>query len=224
MKLSKNTHAVLSNFASINNGLLVKPGSLIGTISPNKTILAFATAETFDQEFCIYDLSQFLGTLSLFDDPELTFHEKTVVIVEGAAAINYTYADPNTIVTVPDKKLTCDPDVSFEVSADILSQVFRGASVLALPNVIFEPNGGGGVAVSAIDVKDSSSNRLCVDIPAEDCTVVPDHEFKMVFKVENLKLMAGTYNVMISQKGIGHFSTEGLEYFIAVDQADSSFK
>ena len=47
-----------------------------------------------------------------------------------------------------------------------------------------------------------------------------DAEFQMVFKIENMKLLSGGYQVGISSKGISHFSHEHskLQYWIATEQ------
>ena len=41
----------------------------------------------------------------------------------------------------------------------------------------------------------------------------------MIFKIENLKLMRGSYDVEISNAGLGHFShsAKELEYWIATE-------
>ena len=43
--------------------------------------------------------------------------------------------------------------------------------------------------------------------------------FKMYFKTENLKMVAGDYDVNISSKGISHFKNKNssLEYWIALE-------
>ena len=49
--------------------------------------------------------------------------------------------------------------------------------------------------------------------------------FNMVFKIENLKLFSGDYNVEVTSKGISKFShtSTNLQYFIATE-ADSKFE
>lgn len=231
MKLSDNTVGILQNFANINNGILIAPGNQIKTISPNKTILASAKVEEdFDTQFCIYDLSQFLSTISMFSSAELNFEKDLVVISDGSAKIKYTYADPKTIVVPPDKVLSITSDISFKLSAAILQKAMKAANVLGLPNLVFSSeNGSDKLMIKSTDVKNSTSNELTIDIDAKDCYTVPDNEFKMVFKFENLKLKTGndmSYQVDISKVGISKFTEfekKNLEYFIAVETADSKF-
>ena len=106
MKLSSETLDILRSFSNINNGILVKPGQSISTMSTQKTILAKAeVSEVFDKQFCIYDLSQFLGTLKLFKDPDLDFQDKKVIISENNTTVKYAYASVETIVSPPNKEL-----------------------------------------------------------------------------------------------------------------------
>ena len=222
MKLSNDTLLVLQNFAAINNGLQVKPGHNLKTISPNKTLLALATvAEKFDTPFCIYDLNQFLGTLSLFDSPELEFGENAVEIVEDATRLTYVYADPNTIVTVPTKKLECDGDVEFELPKVKLDKLQKAANILGLPNLVITLDDAREYLLAvATDVKNSTSNNYKVKLDGE---IPSGASFKMVLKIDNLKLIPDDYKVKISSKGIAYFDGHKAEYFVAVEQNESEY-
>ena len=229
MKISNDTLVVLQNFAVINNGIQVKPGNCLQTISSNKTLLATASvSDNFDTPFCIYDLNQFLGTLSLFDSPELEFGENAVEIIEGSTKLNYVYADPNTIVTVPEKNLECDGDIEFELSGASLGKLTKAANVLGLPNLVITketgragvPRHGSHIVAYATDIKNSTSNNFKIDLEG---TNVPDAEFKMVLKFDNLILLPDDYAVKISSKGISHFVGSKAEYFVAVEQNESEY-
>ena len=222
MKISSSTITVLQSFATINNGIQVKAGTRINTISPNKTLLASANvSDQFEIPFCIYDLSQFLGTLSLFDSPDLEFGENSVAISEGATSLTYVYADPNTIVTVPDKKLDCDGDIEFNLPQTDLDRLQKAANILGLPNLqISNDTDNGKLVAVATDVKNSTSNNFKVEL---DGITIPDSQFKMVLKFDNLKLLPDDYRVKISSKGISHFDGQHAEYFVAVEQNESQF-
>ena len=222
MKISNNTLVVLQNYAAINNCIQVKTANSLKTISANKTLLGLATvAETFDTPFCIYDLSQFLGTLSLFDSPELDFGENAVEIVEGETRLKYVYADPNTIVTVPEKRLECDGDIEFDLPQKSLDRLQKAANILGLPNLVITTDDAGEYLVaSATDVKNSTSNNFKVKLNGE---TPPGATFKMVLKFDNLKLIPGDYHVRISSKGISHFDGTKTEYFVAVEQNESEY-
>jgi|LWDU01.1.fsa_nt_gi hypothetical protein len=222
MKISNDTLAVLQNFATINNGIQVKVGNNLKTISPNKTLLGLSVvSETFDVPFCIYDLSQFLGTLSLFDSPDLDFGENAVEIVEGETRLKYVYADPNTIVTVPEKRLECDGDIEFDLPQKSLDRLQKAANILGLPNLVITTDDAREHLIAvATDVKNSTSNNFKVTLDGETPSGAT---FKMVLKFDNLKLIPGDYHVRISSKGISHFDGKRAEYFVAVEQNESEY-
>ena len=127
MKLSDKTISVLKNFSSINQSILFKEGSKLRTISLMKNILAEATVtEEFAKDFGIYDLNQFLNGLSVHQSPELDFtNEGYVMIREGDSRSKYFFADPNVIVTPPEKEITLpSEDVCFELSTAVLEKLF----------------------------------------------------------------------------------------------------
>jgi len=222
MKISSATLEVLQNFAAINNGLQVKPGRNLKTISLNKTLLGLASVkENFEVPFCIYDLSQFLGTLSLFDSPELNFGDKSVEIAEDYTRLTYVYADPNTIVTVPEKKLVCEGDIEFDLTQKKLDKLQKAASILGLPNLVITLDDEREYLLAmATDVKNSTSNNYKVKLDGE---ISSGATFKMVLKFDNLKLIPDDYHVRISSKGISHFDGTKAEYFVAVEQNESEY-
>jgi len=230
MKISNETINVLQNFSTINNGLSVGTGNAIKTISPGKTLLASAdVAETFETKFCIYDLAQFLGTVSLFNSPEFEFGDNSVEISEGSTNLVYVYADPNTIITVPDKKLECNPDITFDLSRENLDRLQKAANVLGLPNLVITteasragvPRKPPQLVAMATDVKNSTSNNFKIELDGSQLGDITS--FKAVIKFENLKFLADDYRVTISTKGVSLFSGNRAEYFVAVDQNESEF-
>jgi len=222
MKISRETVAVLQNFASINSGLLVEKGNTLKTISPQKTILAEATVtEDFD-DFCIYDLSQFLGTLSLFEDPDLEFDDKYVAITNGNSRVKYIFADPETVVTVPKQKLDVASDIELVITKDNFEKASKAANVLGLQYIVFESDGE-SVVLKATDVKSSTSNEIAVEVDPDSVKTLPDHGFSMVFKMDNLKIIPDDYVVVISGQGIAEFTGSIAKYFVTVEQTDSKF-
>lgn len=221
MKISTQTLSILKNFASINGNILVRAGSTLSTISPQKNILASAVvAENFPSSFAIYDLGQFLGAISLFEDPDFNFTDKYVTISSGARSIRYWFAEPSMIIAAPEKKLSLPTeDVVFDASATAIQEVLKAASVLQAPEIAVVSDGETNTQLVATNVKNDTSNEYHVDVGQ-----VNTNKFRMVFKSENLKLIGGDYKVSISSKGMGRFHNEkaGLEYFIATE-ASSKF-
>ena len=218
MKLSNETVTVLKNFSTINQNLVIKSGNSISTMSAMKNIVAKARVqETFAQEFAIYDLNEFLAALSLFDNPDLDFQEDFVVISNGAH-LKYWYSDPS-VVTTPMKEVTMpESEVSFTLESNMISDVQKAAAVIGAPDMVLEAMSTGIAVLKVTDKKNKTANDYAVkvDVNNEDGKDVP---YKFWFKVENLKLLPGTYNVAVSSKNISHFvnTKVDVDYFIALE-------
>ena len=214
IKLSKKTLDILKNFASINSNILVNPGNVITTISPVKNVLAEASVdETFDTQFGVWDLNKFLGTVSLFTDPEFEFHDKYVVISgANSSSVKYFYCEPK-LLTTPNKKIQMPAGVvNFKLTQKNFNELQKAASVLQLPDIAVRSNDG-RMELVALDKTDDTSNSYSVDLGETDV------DFEFYFKVENLKLIYGDYSVEITEKVVSKFSHEtmNLSYWIALE-------
>jgi hypothetical protein len=213
--ISKSTVEVLKNFCSINKSIVIKPGNQVSTLSINKNILAIADVEeSFDSQISIYDLGVFLGGLSLFDSPKIDTSQSNYVTVSderGKSKTRFFYADPDIITQPPEKEINIpSEDVKFRLEAGTLQQLQRAASVYQLPDLcLFCSDGTMNLCVT--DKKNDTSNSYSVEVgESED-------EFCYCFKVENLKLLAGSYNVTISKQNVALFQGDGIKYFIALE-------
>ena len=219
MKLSNDTKEVLKNLSTINQNLLVKNGSVIGTMSAMKNIVSKATIpDSFNNEFAIYDLNEFLSAMSLFKDPTLTFDEKSVRFSEegGGSKLTYMFSDPS-IVTAPKTEITMPSvDVEFTFTQDTFNQILKASAVLGVPDVVLKGTTGGDIVLTVTDRKNETSNDFSIVVGENSPT-----DFTYFFKVENLKLLSGDYKVQVSSKGISHFSnvSKSIEYFIALEAA-----
>ena len=220
MKLSDSTLTVLKNFAGINNSILVKRGSKLRTISVAKNILAEADiTEDFPKDVAIYDLNQFLNGLSLHQDPNLDFTEDTYLTIrEGKRRVKYFFADPEVIVSPPEKEITLPTeDVSFQLESVTLEKLLKAAAVYQLPDLAAVGEAG-VVKLVVRDKKNDTSNEFAVVVGETD------KEFSFNFKVENIKIIPGAYDVTISSKLLAKFtnSSYNLIYYIALEP-DSTF-
>jgi len=217
MNLSNDTREVLKNFSSINQNLMVNSGNVIGTMSAMKNIVAKATIpDTFQNEFAIYDLNEFLSALSLFKKPSLNFSDKSVKLDEegGGSSLNYFFSDPS-IVTSPKTDITMPSvDVEFTFTQDTFNQIMKASAVLGTPDVEVKGTAGGDVNLVVTDRKNDTSNDFSMKVGENSSST-----FSHFFKVENLKLLSGDYNVQVSNKGISHFKniSKDIEYFIALE-------
>ena len=221
MKLSEKTLTLLKNFSNINQSILFKKGSSLRTMSVMKNILAEATIdEDLPTDFGIYDLSQFLNGLTLHNRPELDFqNDGFVYIKEGRMRSKYFFADPKVIVTPPDKEIELpSEDVSFTLSTEQLDKLIKAAGIYQLPDLAVVGKNG-VVKILVRDKKNDTSNDFPITVGETDDT------FSFNFKVENIKILPGTYDVVVSKKLLSRFTCQNynLKYYIALEP-DSTFE
>ena len=219
--ISKQTIELLKNFASINSNILVKPGNKIKTISNYKNVLAEATIEeTFDIEFGIWDLNKLLGTISLFDSPTFEFNEKSMIIEgENGATVVYYYSEPKLLTTVTKELKIPKAVVSCELKEEEFKEIQRAAGVLQLPDLKISSNED-IVNLTIHDRKDPSSNSYTFEVGNNPNGA----DFSFLFKVENMKMLSGDYEVEICKNSVAKFNnkTVDLSYWVAMEP-DSTY-
>jgi hypothetical protein len=219
MKLSKETLALIKNYASINSNLLLKAGNNLSTLAVGNTIMSTVTVtETFPSEFGIYDVNEFLGALSLFDDADLEFSDKYVTMSQGKGSIKY-FAAAESAMVVPKKDITFpDAEINFTLDANVYSMILKTAPLLKSSDVSLVGNGS-TIAIVVVDKKNQTGNAYNYELGTTTLN------FKVNLKIENLKMLPGDYDVSISSKKISRFKAKGsdLVYYVAVE-ADSTFE
>ena len=222
MKVSDRTINLLKNYANINQSIEFREGNILKTVSPLNTILASVeTEEVFPRTFPIYELSRFLGTLDLFNNPELDFTDNGVSITDDKHEATYRYCGSSSMFqTPPDKDITFpEPEVEFRLTHDVFKKTINAANILGLPEVVVEGDGT-EIRLLVSDTGNVSSDNFSTGVGPTDKT------FRMIFKTENLnKIMEGAYDVALSSKRISRFlrTTDTLKYYIALEQ-NSSFE
>lgn len=218
MKLSKDTLSVLKNYATINQNLLITPGNVLKTRTVQNTLMSSVTiSDVFPSEFGIYDLTEFLNVLTLFNNPEIEFNGKYVKIFEDKNSIKY-YAADSSVLEVPKKDINFpQSDIEILLTADNLALITRTASVLRASDVSFIGSNG-ELKLVISDKKNETANSFEVVI---DNT---DSEFQVNFKVDILKFIPGEYQVSISSKRVSRFASTSsdLVYYVGIE-ADSTF-
>jgi len=215
MNLSDNTLGILKNFAGINNSILVKEGNQLRTISVMKNILAEAEIpEDFPRQFGIYDLNQFLNGLSLHQKPDLDFEKESyVTISEGRRKVKYFFADPQVIIAPPEKEITLPTeDICFQLESVTLEKLLKASAVYQLPD-LSAVSENGQIKLIVHDKKNDTSNEFAIVVGETDRT------FSFNFKIENIKIIPGAYDVVISSKLLSRFvnSNLNLTYYIALE-------
>ena len=217
MKLNTNTHNILKNFSEINTNILIKPGKELSTISTMRNIFAKASIdESFDTEFGIYDLNEFLAVVSGMNKPELSLQDKHMTISpEGSKSkVKYFYSDPSVIVA-PTKEVNMpEADVTFSLTETNLEQLKKMAAILKSPDLALIGEKGGDIVLKVCDKKNDTSNNFDI-VVGESATT----DYTFYFKVENMKMIPGDYDVSVSSKSISHFKNKKLpiEYWIALE-------
>jgi hypothetical protein len=217
MKLSARTIQILKSFSLINPSIVFDEGNTIKTISPTKTVMAKATVPDNFTAFAIYDLSRFIGVLSLFKEPELEFNGKIITIKGNSGeSISYTCADPSNIVTPPSKDIKLpSEDVNFTLEEEVFGKTQKALSVLGLPEFAVVGDGT-KIYLQAVDSKNPTSDIYKVEVGETDLT------FRAIFKSDNLKIIPGKYDVTISSKGLSCFVGDDVTFWIATE-ASSNF-
>jgi hypothetical protein len=218
MKLSNETLSVLKNFAAINQGILFKKGKILRTVSPHKNVMAEATInEEIPAEFGVYDLNNFLSVLTLHkDDPVIEFDTSNILIsgLQGRSKIKYRFCAPNMIVAAPDKPISMpDAEISFDLKQEDFDWIMKAAGVLSSSYMAVESDGQ-NVYVIALDMTNDAAHTDSLEIAKGN-----GDKYKMIFKIENIKMISGSYEVKISSKGISNFrhKTLNLQYWIATE-------
>jgi len=222
VKISTKTLDVLKNFSEINQSILIKAGKKLKTVSALKNILAHADVEEdFPQDFAIYQLNEFIGVLSTMSNPNLTFHDKYVMLSqENGACTKYFYAEPSVVIS-PEKDINMpSEDINFTLLEKQYNDLLKMSSILQLNDILVKgcPKSNGQY-LAVTNKKNDTSNDYSIKV-GEGVT----EPYKMYFKTENLKMVVGDYNVHISSKGISHFENMNikLDYWIALEP-DSNY-
>jgi hypothetical protein len=215
--LSRTTLDVLKNYATINSSIVFRKGSTLRTISNAENILSkFTSEEVFPVDFAIYDLSQFLSGITLFDNPQLDFASNDFVRIVGSGrSVKYYFSDPEiTLKSAPEKNVNFPgADIQFNLTAEDLIALQKVSAVYSLPDMSFQSRDG-KVQLVLSDKENDTSNTYNQSIVGE-CT----GDYSMDVKMENIRLLPGDYNVKVSKDLISEWNntTLDLTYYIALE-------
>lgn len=218
MELTEQTLDVLKNYASINSNIVITEGNVVKTVSEAKNVLSSSTLDVnFPCTFGLYDLNEFLSTLSLVDQPRVKFDDNFLTISDQSnrSRVRYYYSDPQNLTSPSKDIIMPEAEVKFTLDRSTLGRIKRAASVLGHSEMSVSCNNG-SIVLSVIDNNDKTSNAFSIDV---DGTFV-DENFDFIFNISNLKMIDADYDVEISSKLISHFvNTEsGIEYWVALEK------
>ncbi|AGR47673.1 sliding clamp DNA polymerase accessory protein [Sinorhizobium phage phiM7] len=214
MKFNEKTLSILKNFSTINPSVMLRKGNLIKTVSPQKDVMAVSTIEdTIDGDAGIYNIAQFLSSLTLFSDPEVKFENGYFAISDGKRSVHYTFAAENLILTPAKDSLPVDGvHTEFDISWSEIKNLINAASVLQLSDIQFTPSGDGSVTISTTDKKNPTTNVYSVVLPATESGTGK----RVEISTTKLKLIQGDYHVSLGTN-IAEFKSDTVTYWIAVE-------
>lgn len=231
MKFSKETIAVLKNFATINSGIVLTPGNFVMT----RSIIGTTYADTIiqdeiDNELAIYDLSGFLSVLSLVgDDAEVTLQDDgQIAIKSNRSAVYWAGADKSTIVVPKAKASFPVANVITELKAEDLQQLKRVASGLNLDTITIS-NKSGEIVMQAYNKTEDPElvkPKYALTLGEYDGT----ENFNFVINRDNLKMVPADYKLMLWGKNLADgkkqtaakFESDNYTYITAME-IDSTF-
>ena len=213
MQISKETIDTLKNFAAINSNILIRKGNTLSTISTAKNIFAKATvAENFPEEVAIYDLNSLLALLTLMENQNVEFGEKSLTISKDSGKFEYFYSSPTVIVAAPTKDIEVDTHYEFKLTSEDVNMIMKAAAITGAPTITISCKGD-DVTLTIGDKKNDTANT-CKKVIGK-C----EHTFDCHMAVENFKIIPDAYSVTISKKKAFQFkhATKPLGYFIAME-------
>lgn len=221
MKLSPDTIKILRNFSDINNTIFIRRGNSIVTVDPAKRIVADAKiTEPFPKDFAIYDLNEFLGVNSLWENPDLEFESSKVILKSANRSIDYFYADPSVVqdATPTRKKIPSVFDETkiiqrLTLTEDDMKSLRQASSVLSLTHISFVSDDSGNIQVVGHDLSNDTRGKVTLSVDGSSTTKSSN---SMLF--ENLKVLADAYDVEVSEN-VAHFigKSTGVEYWIVME-------
>ena len=219
--LSKTTLDVLKNFSTINSSIVFRQGSTVRTISNAENILAkFTGEEIFPTDFAIYDLSQFLSGISLFDNPSLEFTSGDFVNIRGGRqSAKYYFSDPEiTLKSAPEKNVKFPgSDIQFSLTGEDLINIQKASAVYSLPDLTFySEEGSDTIKLILRDKENDTSNTYDISLKG-----TATGTFSLDLKIENIRVLPGDYSVKVSKHLISEWinTDVDLTYYIALEPA-----
>lgn len=234
MQISKQTLQILKNISSINPTVAFKTGNTIFNASPSMSVLVKSVIEeTFEKDFNIYDLTNFLSALDTMDSPFLEFRENYVRIASNGSYCDYYYCSPAIIgeefLNLNQKNPKLESPVSeFILSEDQIKTLYKMSSVLSLDFLKISTDKDLNVSISVVDSNSDSQNTFKTDTHTK---AKEEFEFYLNLRVNNLTLIPSEYMVKVQYMdtpsgdkiGVTEFSTDQYKttYWVTEDYLNS---
>lgn len=218
MKFSGETLSLLKNFASINTNIVFKQGDNIATISNAKNIFAKATIkESIPNEFAIYDLNSLLAMLTLMENQDVEFGDKSLIVTSDKGKFEYFYSNADIVTAAPTGEIEHVDVYKFKLMAEDVQMIMKAAAITGAPTVSVT-NKNQSVTLSVSDRKNDTASNF------KKALGTAFENFDVFIAVENLKVIPDAYEVSVAKTPNGkakflHFRHESkqLQYWIACE-------
>ena len=230
MKLSNETKTILKNFADINQNIFIPAGDTIKTRTP-KTASMYAIAnvqEQFPQDFSVYELSKFLNMFSLFEEPDIDFHESHCIISKEKSHARYVYTSPDLIDSMTDysKEIAIESiDLQFEINQESFKKLMTASKTFGAENLrLRSVNDENKVELSATTpgMKQDNSNEYKLEL---NCPEVFANDVDISIPLSNMIFVTGDYTVKVTIKELGPNQKIGVCQFIntSLEQSELTY-
>ncbi len=209
MNLSPETIEILQQFSTINESIKIEPGNVLRIMDKSRAIYGNATiAEDFPNTVSIASIREFLALYDLFEEPTLTFSNKSVEITDGDQHSTYWYADEGAFKDIP-RSVKKSYQTEVKISKAQLQTLLRAAYTLKVPDIRFFSDRE-GVHVRAINTEMSTSNYYDILLSPE-----PASGLDVRLHIDRCKLLARDYTIGVGGSPAVFFMSTGLEYAVA---------
>lgn len=218
MKISESTLKVLENFSRINQNILLKTGNHLITINVENTVLAECTLEdSFPQDFGVYDLSEFLNTVAMFNSPELMFSGDVLNISDAedsSMKTRYYAANPAILTQTPKGINVPEGGASFLLTNKNFKRLEKGGNTLKLRDLKFVGKDG-VITATVYDADAAIKNTVSVELDNN----YGGEDFEATLKLVKMVILSGDYECkIIADRAIVLKNTEkDLRYVISLD-------
>lgn len=228
MKISKETLKILSSFRNINESLVVEEGNRLCTTNPSRTIMAIANTTEEFPEFMLHGLTSFLNFIGLYNEPELEFSDKYLVITENKRITKLTYADASTINSALDTLFTAVDkldsfngyEIRFNLSDTDLAGLLKSASILGVNDITINKKSNNSLSIISALINNRNEIQSNYDVELDTESDLTNIDFNIIIPIAHLLILPGDYEILISSKNIIRFNnkTFDIHYYIAPDE------
>jgi len=207
--LNKDTLQILQSITGITNSAIISyPQTVIQNYNKDVIgIIDFSQKEDEGwDEFGIFDLSNFLGALSVLDNPSIELKENSIIAKDSDSEIQFVTSYPSALqdfTTSPSKVTTtlqADSVLEVEINTDTINRIRKGANVFKTLKDLFLVKEGSEFFIRTGNKKKFNSKENSYSIKLEPELSKGD-DFEIAIPIDNfLSLPLINFNLSIKEK------------------------